>query len=1068
MSILESVEAVRQLLAKRELQPAVDKLNQLQTQARNPSLIAQFGTPDVIGHLVDTLEDFKQVPPLQLPVIIIFMALSLNQNLSAEVGKNGGLKPLVDAITTTKEPLIKQHGSGALRNLCTNEVNRNIICTIPDAPQKLVDYVRTNLKDANDVPVGSTIMDNVISVMGLMAKTEETSIEFGQKCGAVTLIRDLFELPLNKDVHKTVLLSTLRFVQFLAHWSDENGEELAKAGIVKHINSFTKINDDNIVKLSNNILQMIPESGSEEGGDSEQPTESLNSQLDTIVDNLASRDRRAASLGLLHSLIENKPNNVKAVLDHEVDIVGTLIDLLALGLPSVAPQGNTQVLENLSICLLELAKNPQAMTIINENRDQVVANLIQKTLQFAMSDDMTSVKSIHLLVAGLALLGFLTFNKEIARTMLSQQIFDLYNDIYAALLTKASDRDYSHALSFIIKAYINLGREDSIIMAMKDLGIIDMLVEVVMNVTGQYSTPVTLRQDACTALWNMSNCEEARAYIHSLDCYAIMAEMLPAIELASTNASTAQKDLGMSEEALAQALLRRRKREDVEQLRKMLAEREEEVGEQEDDDLEELEAELEEEELQPEEIDPEEELEPSELVDELEEPSTAPKAKPQTHEDGDEELVAEEVMPSEFDEAQEITEDLNEDEIEELKRKKRMMEEREEIKRKEKEEKIQKRREQRRKERQAVKDQETAESDKKNKKAAKRRMICMELLNTEEAYVKALSKVEELYMRPLATTHSNLLPADKFKTIFGDIKIIHKINEDFLREMDNLFKKEDFWGKEEQYLGSFFLKRMTTFKLYTNFVNGYTASEACLQEVIRKNRKFGDFLNKVMDKLIEERSRQTDLPSFLVQPIQRLPRYSLLLTDLLRNTDFNETHSAYLLLESALLEVQSITKFVNEGKRNNEQVLQARDLIKKLGIQKQIGENKRALIRSEKDFTYVTYDKYRPNATRTKAAKCKVHIFEDHIVVVRDGIVSKTIIMHLYDCKVKYKVLDKDKEGHCFTIEDEKPNKTKDPDADQVVEIDCGDQSLRNDVFSTLRNLIADLRLKKTKIIQMK
>jgi hypothetical protein len=1088
MQVLDTVKSVRQHLAKktdRDRQEAVQKLNQLQSQVRDPNSVKQFANAEVLGHLVDIMTEFRKSPPIQLPVIIVFMALSLNPTTSVEVGKHGGLQVLVDAVVSTEESLVKQHGSGALRNLCMNDSNRNIMITISDAPKKLVSMLGANVLNANQLPVGANIVDNLLAILSLLAKEEELSVELGQKCGLLPILYTLFSLPLKEEVYKTVLLNALRLIQFLAHWSEITGAELVKNNIVQHIVTFTKVKDDNIAKLCSNILQMIP-SHDRESQEATDTSSSLdaNAQLDSIIDNLGNRERRPAAVGLLHTFVEGKLGNVKLLLDHEVDILGTLMDLFNLNITSLAPGGNTQLLESLAGCLLEIAKHPLAMGILAENRETLVPNIVNKTLWFALDSESKTVRNIDLLLNGLALIGMLTFNKDFTRSLLAEDILGVYNQIYSVLLLKAGDRDYSQALSFIVKAFINLGRDDATIMVMKGLGIIDKLVQVTLNEDGRYSSPALLRQEACTALWNMSNCEEARAYIHSLDCYAVMAEMLPAIELASTNAATAQKALGVSEEALAQALLKRRTREDVERLKKILDAREQEIAEQEDDDLDEFEGltlepeddeELqpeEDEELQPEE-DLDEELQPEPEPDELNEVSKVPKyVPPQKQEivDDSQELQAVEYTPAEEEEEEIIEEDLTEDEIEEIRRKKRMIEEREEARRKKHEERVLARREQRKKERQAIKDQETAEQEKKNKKASKRRMLCMELLSTEEAYVKALAKVEQLYMIPLSTTHAGLLPPDKFKIIFGDIKIIHKINEDFHREMEILYQKDDFWGKEEQYLGNFFLKRMTTFKLYTNYVNGYTAADACMHDMVRKNRKFGDFLDAISDKLVEERSRQTDLASFLIQPIQRLPRYSLLLTDILRNTDYNETHSAYLLLESALLEVQNITTFVNEGKRNNEQVNQARDLIKKLNLTKQMGETKRALIRSEKDFSYVSYDKYRPNATRSKSYKCKLHIFDDCIVIIRDSIVTKAIIISLLDCKVKNKVLDKDREGRCFTIEDERAGSkahANAPELEEVYEIDCGVQSLRNDVVGTIRNLATDLRLKKKKIIQM-
>jgi hypothetical protein len=47
---------------------------------------------------------------------------------------------------------------------------------------------------------------------------------------------------------------------------------------------------------------------------------------------------------------------------------------------------------------------------------------------------------------------------------------------------------------------------------------------------------------------------------------------------------------------------------------------------------------------------------------------------------------------------------------------------------------------------------------------------------------------------------------------------------------------------------------------------------------MEKNSKFQAFLDEVQEELIIKKHRQKDLDSYLITPIQRLPRYKLLLT----------------------------------------------------------------------------------------------------------------------------------------------------------------------------------------------
>ena len=81
----------------------------------------------------------------------------------------------------------------------------------------------------------------------------------------------------------------------------------------------------------------------------------------------------------------------------------------------------------------------------------------------------------------------------------------------------------------------------------------------------------------------------------------------------------------------------------------------------------------------------------------------------------------------------------------------------------------------------------------------------------------------------------------------------------------------------------------------------------------KKNKAFEQFLLEVKKS---PRHTQMDLSGYLIQPIQRIPRYVLLLSDLLKFTE--PSHPDYPLLEEALAKVQKIAKDINETKREDE------------------------------------------------------------------------------------------------------------------------------------------------------
>lgn len=79
------------------------------------------------------------------------------------------------------------------------------------------------------------------------------------------------------------------------------------------------------------------------------------------------------------------------------------------------------------------------------------------------------------------------------------------------------------------------------------------------------------------------------------------------------------------------------------------------------------------------------------------------------------------------------------------------------------------------------------------KKAENRRFAVEELLATEESYVAALDKVQQLYMKPLQTTHKGIITDKEFKIIFSDISLIHKINSNFLKELKEVMKTPNLY-----------------------------------------------------------------------------------------------------------------------------------------------------------------------------------------------------------------------------------------------------------------------------------
>lgn len=97
-------------------------------------------------------------------------------------------------------------------------------------------------------------------------------------------------------------------------------------------------------------------------------------------------------------------------------------------------------------------------------------------------------------------------------------------------------------------------------------------------------------------------------------------------------------------------------------------------------------------------------------------------------------------------------------------------------------------------------------------------------------------------------------------------------------------------------------------------MNNYDNALATLGECQTK-KKFRKYLEACRER---PECQHLDLASFLIMPIQRIPRYQLLLQDLVNSTRRN--HKDYKNLRQALEAIIQIAKYINEQKRTYEEM----------------------------------------------------------------------------------------------------------------------------------------------------
>ncbi|KAG2392137.1 hypothetical protein C9374_012389 [Naegleria lovaniensis] len=291
-----------------------------------------------------------------------------------------------------------------------------------------------------------------------------------------------------------------------------------------------------------------------------------------------------------------------------------------------------------------------------------------------------------------------------------------------------------------------------------------------------------------------------------------------------------------------------------------------------------------------------------------------------------------------------------------------------------------------------------SEESKKEKMNEKRKNILAEILSTEEYYVKGLLILDFIYKRQIE--QKKIVDPKVLKIIFQDVDIVCNVNSKFLEELRKIYEKEKNLEREREReqqtkssnmkatsnsgmnsnyyssLGELLNTYAHTFKLYANYISGYKKASAALSEEKKKNKQLSKFLDGMKLLLKEQGERITQLESFLVTPVQRIPRYRLLLEDLLKNTPEDDLTKPKL--KEALELIKSIALYVNEAEMKVENIQVTSHMVHKLKLKGFIKPSRYL-------FDYWAEENNNTIQCRSKSSpsrvhNCEVYVFSDILV----------------------------------------------------------------------------------------
>ena len=197
----------------------------------------------------------------------------------------------------------------------------------------------------------------------------------------------------------------------------------------------------------------------------------------------------------------------------------------------------------------------------------------------------------------------------------------------------------------------------------------------------------------------------------------------------------------------------------------------------------------------------------------------------------------------------------------------------------------------------------------------KRTRVVCEVLETELRYLFGLEIMIKNYELPLLAYAAKEPKVDQgdVAKIFGEGWLQPMLDNNLNQLYMPLEERLMNWT-EESTIGDVFLKFERALHQYKRYCGSYEQSLRLLISMVDNNPKFKKALQFFDDHCVAFNGLR--LRDYLITPVQRIPRYSLLLRDLLSSTP--ETHPDHPLLTEAVAKISDVATEINSHIRQAE------------------------------------------------------------------------------------------------------------------------------------------------------
>lgn len=169
--------------------------------------------------------------------------------------------------------------------------------------------------------------------------------------------------------------------------------------------------------------------------------------------------------------------------------------------------------------------------------------------------------------------------------------------------------------------------------------------------------------------------------------------------------------------------------------------------------------------------------------------------------------------------------------------------------------------------------------------------VARELLATEENYVNILYLIDQVFHFEIDRENRAhpMFPPETVHHIFANIKSIYKFHKYMLSQLEDRMRN---WDSNPR-IGDIMKNFAPFFKMYTDYVKNFDYATSLIGTLQNKVPRFAALINEIQKR---DECAKLSLAHHMLSPIQRLPRYELLLKDYLRN--LNEDNQDYVDVQS--------------------------------------------------------------------------------------------------------------------------------------------------------------------------